>query len=179
MTFVPAVSSPCSRSTLELAPGRYELRIGAAAGDRVGSVFLDLEISDFARAPFSTSGVMVVPVPRPGDASARLEVASAARPSVRRTFGASDVVNVIWQLYQRGADRVVPVTVAMTITDDHGGIVSTTDTAFGVAQFDVEKTATWVSALPLKDLAAGEYLVTLKAMAGSRSESANVRIRIQ
>jgi VWFA-related protein len=164
-------------STLRLAPGRYELRVGAAIGDRVGSVFLDLEIPNFARAPFSTSGLMLTTNPAI-DETERLPAVGAVRPSVRRTFASVERVTAVWHLYQGGADVVQPVTVTMTMTDAQGRTVSTKDALIEAAQFDRQKSALYTSLLPLRGLAAGEYLLTMMAKAGARSETQNVRFRI-
>ena len=46
---------------LDLPPGKYQLRIAAhdPAGGNVGSVQYDLEVPDFAKAPFSMSGLVL------------------------------------------------------------------------------------------------------------------------
>ena len=46
---------------MELPPGKYQLRIAAhdPAGGNVGSVQYDLEVPDYAKAPFSMSGLVV------------------------------------------------------------------------------------------------------------------------
>jgi hypothetical protein len=165
-------------STLRLAPGRYELRIGAATGDRVGSVFLDLEIPDFARAPFSASGLTLMTRPAI-DETERLEISGAVRPSARRTFTSVEPVTAVWHLYQCGADVLQPVTVTMTMTDDQGRTVSTKDAVIEAAQFDRQKAAESRSLLPLNGLAPGQYLLTMTAKAGARSETQNVRLRIR
>ena len=50
-----------SVATLDLPPGRYQLRVAAreANGGAVGSVFTDLEVPDFSKEPLAMSGILL------------------------------------------------------------------------------------------------------------------------
>jgi VWFA-related protein len=68
-------------SELELPPGRYQLRVGAAAGIVTGSVVYDLEVPDFASGSLAMSGVGLVVGSEPTVLSLRAQRgAKAARP---------------------------------------------------------------------------------------------------
>jgi VWFA-related protein len=65
VTLVPVPGSTTADfeflSQIALAPGRYELRVGAqrTSDGAAGSVYADVDVPDFARAPLSLSGIVV------------------------------------------------------------------------------------------------------------------------
>jgi VWFA-related protein len=69
-------------SEVQLPPGRYQLRVGAAeeGADRSGSGFFDLDVPDFHTAPFTMSGVALT------------SAGAAATPSVRAQDSLKDVL---------------------------------------------------------------------------------------
>jgi VWFA-related protein len=69
-------------SEVQLPPGRYQLRVGAAeeGASRSGSGFFDLEVPDFHTAPFAMSGVAVT------------SAGAVATPSVRAKDPLGDVL---------------------------------------------------------------------------------------
>ena len=68
MTIAPATGAPIAPDLpghLPLRPGRYMLRIAATSEGRTGSVFVDIEIPDFAKDPLSASGLILHRRPAP------------------------------------------------------------------------------------------------------------------
>ena len=97
---------------MDLKPGAYELRLALhdTQSDGRGSVYADLEIPDFARAPVSLSGVLLAsngsPISAPKDALAALV---PIQPTANRVFNPREQVTVFARLYQGGRSRPVPI----------------------------------------------------------------------
>ena len=112
---------------LRLKPGVYALRCSAdsTALGVTGSVYADVEIPDFAKAPLSVSGVLLqVTPPRPAvfgasDILAGLPIA----PTTERTFTAAHHVNAFLRVYQGASTRAVPVSLALRVLDATGATV--------------------------------------------------------
>ena len=124
VTLVPAGPNRTAEyellSQMALPPGRYELRLGAVRDeDQVaGSVYADVEIPDFARAPLSLSGVLISAMPSapaaPKDAFATVV---PVVPTSRRAFDTADLVTGFLRVYQGGEAPLVPASVAVRIVD--------------------------------------------------------------
>ena len=96
---------------LTLEPGRYQIRVGAreSVGSRVGTVFYDLLVPDFRKAPLMLSGVLITA----GSAqSGMTALPDAAGPNLlpgpavsRRTFARNDTVTVFAEIYDNSSSR--------------------------------------------------------------------------
>jgi hypothetical protein len=92
-------------------PGRYTMRVAVhrATDGRHGSVYGDVEVPDFAKAPLSMSGVWLETAP--GVLAVRSEGLSALIPFVptsSRTFARSGRLNASFRVYQGGSDPLAP-----------------------------------------------------------------------
>jgi tetratricopeptide (TPR) repeat protein len=90
---------------LELAPGRYQLRVAAREGEegRRGSVFYDLQVPEFGEEDLAISGVLLTSraaafalTPSPDEV---VKALLDTPPTAARTFAANDVLTVYAEVY--------------------------------------------------------------------------------
>jgi VWFA-related protein len=174
----PDVASYEVSESIELAPGRYEIRVSAMSaklGDG-GSVYLPVEIPDFRNAP-ALGGLAIgyadgsrVPVAPRRVAPARRATGMPApprrelpfAPTLDRVFTSRDTLQVYVEGAVGGSARPV---VAVEIVDRAGKIVRAPSPSFSV----VDRIAKIVSVLPLDGLAPGAYVVRATLTDGSRA----------
>lgn len=159
-------------STLHLRPGRYELRIAAETGGRAGSVYLDVEVPDFARDEMSLSGPMVV-VGRQDAATAQ------PTPTVRRTFFRGEAVTVLTQIWQGGHSRPEPVVVSAHVRDAAGRDVWQQQSRLPIEAFATDRTTSHSVLLPLNTLPPGHYLFTLQLTRTRQSMERQIRFDVR
>jgi hypothetical protein len=108
-------------SEIALPPGRYQLRASAVeeGASRSGSVFLDLEVPEFYKAPFTMSGLALAsayasatPTVRPGDTLK--DVLPGALAAVRE-FPRNDQVALFAEFYEN-APNAPPHTIELATT---------------------------------------------------------------
>ena len=152
-------------------PGRYTMRVAVhrATDGLHGSVYADVEVPDFAKAPLSMSGVWLEIAP--GVLSVRSEGLSSLIPFVptsSRTFARSGRLNAFFRVYQGGSDPLAPVALAVRITNDRNVVLANSTGAVGVERFDVaSRAASHRFDLPLSVLEAGRYLLTFELTKGA------------
>jgi len=168
---------------MDLSPGYHELRVAvrSTALNRTGSVFADVDVPDFAKAPLSLSGVVVH---AETDASAlgtgSLVGLLAAVPTTRREFSASDRVTALLAVYQGANGPLAPVTMSTQIVNDHDAVVNTTSETLTVDRFSASgRRAEWSFELPLTRLPLGAYLLTLEATMGKVSDRRDVQFTVR
>jgi len=112
-------------SKIDLAPGRYQLRIAAreSANGRAGSVHYDLEVPDFANQPISMSGLALTSSrgarTMTVDTSKEVSKFLPLLPSVRREFGTDEVVGVFAEIYDN-VTKPHGIDIATTLRADDG-----------------------------------------------------------
>ena len=152
---------------LTLAPGRYQIRVGAreGTGGLVGTVFYDLQVPDFRKDPVMLSGLLLTAASANASFTAQPDPAAAkllAGPAMsRRTFSQNDTVSVFAEIYDnisRQQPRQVDTGVTL-ISETGQEVFSAKDsipagnwTAFGLTRD-----------IPLKNVAAGRYLLKVEA----------------
>ena len=139
------------QSRLELTAGNYQVRVAVSdpASGAVASVFSDLTVPEFDRAPLSVSGV-TVDVASPPSAS--------PVPTTRRVFRRGEQVRALLQIYQ-GTERteaIAPASMRVQIIDAKGGAVRDQSLPFTEKSF-TNRRADCVITLPIANLPAGEY----------------------
>jgi hypothetical protein len=147
-------------------PGKYEVRLSAHSSetDQRGSVYLDVDVPDFAKAKLSMSGVVLnsalslVPVAPP-----RLlnDIAPAA-PTAERSFAKGDRVSAFLKLYQ-GDGKLVLLTVKTRILDAASRTVFNESNTFAPDRFGPDRSADIHVQLPLERLLPGEHLLTFES----------------
>jgi VWFA-related protein len=158
---------------LSLPPGRYQLRYAAheSGGDKVGSVLYDLEVPDFAKAPFSMSGLVLssaagslLPTAAP---DAQLQDVLPGPPIAIRTFAQNDELALFAEIYDNETSQPHKVDITTTITTDEGKVVFKADDVRDSSELAGKRGAyLYPTRIPLKDLAPGSYV--LKVAAHSR-----------
>ena len=164
---------------IDLKPGRYELRLSTKF-DKLGSVYADIDVPDFAKEPLSMSGVLMSVTPGVAVAPAELLTPIVpVLPTTERAFARTDRVAAFLRVYQGGGAKIAPTTIAIRIVDDHDKtVIDQTDT-LGVDRFATARAADQRFALPLTELAPGEYLLTFEVTMGKATARRDVRFSIR
>jgi VWFA-related protein len=155
---------------LDLPPGRYQLRVAAhdSAGGNVGSVAYDLEVPDFGKAPFGISGVVMtspsaaaVPTLKPDE---QLKAVLPGPPVASRAFPQNEEVALFAEVYDNAGGTPHKVDITTTVTTDDGRVVFKTEEPRDSADLG-GKTGGYgfMTRIPLKDLAPGNYVLTVSA----------------
>jgi VWFA-related protein len=155
---------------LELPPGRYVLRLAAhdPAGGNVGSVQYDLEVPDFAKAPFSMSGLVLtsgagVSLPTV-KADEQLKPMLPAPPIALRAFPQNDEIALFAEVYDNAGASPHKVDISTTVTTDEGKVLFKTDEVRDSADLGGKRGGYgYTTRIPLKDLAPGSYVLKVEA----------------
>ena len=157
---------------LELAPGRYQLRIGVreSGAGAMGTVFYDLDVPDFTRTRLGMSGLLLSAPSAQRTLTAQTDQAAGkflpGSATGRRSFATSDVLSLYAEIYDNvsgGPPRRVDVTTRLI--DEAGRDVSVArDVLERGPSAPSEKSATYAVSkqLPLKDIAPGRYLLRVE-----------------
>ena len=183
---------------LTLRPGRYQLRLSALVGaqNKAGSVYYDLEVPDFQARPLSLSGLLLTSDPKPVSTdSDRIKSYVPIAPTARRTFSAADRVSAFARIYQGGqtsaaaADPARPrqsgpvlqtVQLSILVTDSQGAVRFRRTEAVAGDMFGVNDRMAEVRVdVPMRDLTAGEYLLTMEATSSRGAARRDVRFTVR
>jgi VWFA-related protein len=169
-------------SKLELDPGRYQLRFAARSAllGKSGSVYQDLEVPDFTKAPLSLSGVVLGVNPSlPSAPKDFLAAVVPVAPTTQRTFLKGHRPAAFLRVYQGGKKPPVPVTMTTTLVDERDQAVYSGTISLGSADFGVARAGDHRFDVPIDDLAPGAYLLRFEAAAGSQTASREVRFVVR
>jgi VWFA-related protein len=155
---------------LDLPPGKYQLRIAAhdSAGGNVGSVQYDLEVPDYAKVPFSMSGLVLTS----GSGSAlptvkadeQLKPILPGPPIAMRTFPQNDEVALFTEVYDNGAGTPHKVDITTTVTTDEGRVMFKTEETRDSTDLAGKRGGYgYTTRIPMKDLAPGSYVLKVEA----------------
>jgi len=158
---------------MDLPPGKYQLRIAAhePAGGNVGSLTYDLEVPDYAKAPFSMSGLVLtsgagsaLPTVRPDE---QLKPMMPGPPIALRVFPQTDEVSLFTEVYDNAGATPHKVDIITTVTTDEGQVLFKTEETRDSADLGGKRGGYgYTTRVPMKDLAPGSYV--LKVAAKSR-----------
>jgi VWFA-related protein len=158
---------------IDLPPGRYQLRIAAqeASGGNVGSLTYDLDVPDYAKAPFSMSGLVLtsgagsaLPTVR---ADEQLKPMMPGPPIALRVFPQNDEVSLFTEVYDNAGATPHKVDIITTVTTDEGKVLFKTEETRDSADLGGKRGGYgYTTRVPMKDLAPGSYV--LKVAAKSR-----------
>jgi hypothetical protein len=160
------------RSTMRLRPGHYELRIAAEVESRAGSVYLDLNVPDFERDPLSLAGPLITIDQTIG------AISTPPEPTARRTFARHESVTVITQAWE-GRGGTDPIAASARVGDAAGRTVWRQDAVLSKGAPGTSQSAVHSVALPLDQLAPGEYVFTIELARGSHVLQRHVRFTVQ
>src|SRR5712691_9923736 len=156
-------------SSLDVAPGRYQVRIAGRAvnSDTSGSVFYDLEVPEFDKQPLALSGLVLTSafarlVPTAG-AVPLLKDALPGPPTATRVFYPFDTVALFAEIYDGEATpHTLDVVTTLTAADGSIAYRSADERSTGARRGDAAGAPLVHAAqVPLKDLAPGIYTLRL------------------
>jgi VWFA-related protein len=155
---------------LQLAPGRYQLRIGGreANGGLVGSVLNDLEVPDYWKVPFAMSGLALT------SASAARTPTAAPDPELKdllpgppiavREFPTGDRLVLYTEVYDGEAAKPHGVDITTTLTADEGRVLFTTTEERKSTELEGPRGGYGYRAeVPLANVAPGLYVLQVEA----------------
>lgn len=166
---------------LALRPGRYIIRLAVQNVDSeaTGSVYTTVVVPDFVREPLSLSGLAI------GRAEGRgvggreaLSHILPFAPTTLRTFTTTDRVGALLRVHQ-GGRAPVDATVTTEVLNTVEEVVVTTTRTIPAAQFQPDAGVDHPYELPLRHLAAGEYLLRVTVTAGKQTAHRDVRFTVQ
>ena len=114
-------------SRLSLPPARYQIRVGVheSNGGAVGVVPIDLEVPDYAKAPFALSGLMVTSTGAPALVTPKpdpvLKNVFPAPPVAGRMFSPDETLGVFAELYDRSTPALHDVDLKVAVRPRTGG----------------------------------------------------------
>lgn len=168
---------------MELAPGRYELRLAAdsAALGLKGSVYCEVDVPDFSKGAVSLSGV-VLSAPTAAPAAGGVDSLASLLPVVPtslREFAAADRVLAFLRVYQGGDRPLASVVLKARIVDSRNAAALEKTETLGPSRFDSARAVDFALDLPTSTLAAGAYLLTIEATAGNTTARRDVRFSVK
>jgi VWFA-related protein len=175
------------QTRLELAPGKYQLRVAARdRGAKVGSVHYDLVVPDFLKDPLSISGLILSSaaagaVPTAG-AIPELGGVLRTPPTTARTFSASDEISVLAEIYDNQGAQAHSVDVTATLkAEGRVQVFANSETRSSKELGGARGGYGYSTRIPLKDLAPGLYVLGISAkstLGGTPAVLREVQVRI-
>src|SRR5262245_822513 len=167
---------------MDLPPGRYSMRVAAhdSAGGNVGSVLYDLDVPDYAKAPFGLSGLVLtsptsaaMPTAKGDD---QLKPVLPGPPVASRSFPQNDEISLFAEVYDTAGNTPHKVDITTTISTDEGRVLFKNDETRDSADLG-GKTGGYgfTSRVPLKEIAPGNYVLTVSAKSRVGSAQASER----
>ncbi|HKW00920.1 MAG TPA: VWA domain-containing protein [Vicinamibacterales bacterium] len=150
---------------LQLAPGRYQLRLNATskATDKSGTVYADIEVPDYTRAPLSLSAMVVggkgAPVPRTDALKDVLPII----PTAARDFAPGDNIAGFVRVFQGGDGPLGPVNMTVQVLDVNDRKLLDKAETLTAEAFSAGRVAGYQFDLPLGQLEHGPHLVSVTA----------------
>lgn len=182
----PEETNPIARcevlSEIALKPGRYQLRLAASntTRDKTGSVFIDVDVPDFAAAPLSLSGVVLDSTSAPYSApKGALKTIVPIVPTTERAFDTTDQATAFLRAYEGGKNAIVPVTLAIRISDEHDAVVFEKTETLGADAFAATRGADITFDLPLSRLKSGAHLLSFEATTAKAKAARDVVFRVK
>ena len=176
-------------SRVELAPGRYQLRLGVreSTTGALGSVNYDLEVPDFAADQISLSGMAITSsaADQTPTAKADEELARAlpAPVTTARSFSSSDTITLYVEVYDTQPTPTHRVDITTTLRAPDGVVeFQTTEDRSTEELGGVHGGFGHQALIPLGDLAPGSYILRTEARSRLASQTAaarEIQIRIE
>jgi VWFA-related protein len=178
ITPAPGSPGPDLLSHLPLPPGRYMVQLSAESDGKSGSVFVDVEVPNFAKDSLSMSGLLVERRPAAAVRDKAIAALIPVSPTTLRAFTKDDAVDVFAKVNQGGKGRLLPVKMSAKVTDARNEIVSRYDLVLEPEQFGAARGAEYRVGLPLAHLDPGDYLFEVEARSGAPLVRRTVRFSI-
>jgi hypothetical protein len=167
-------------SRLPLEPGRYQIRFAAETASQMGTVFLDVDVPDFAKAALSLSGLVLQKTPglqvAPVDALATI---IPVVPTSIRDFARTDRAATFVRVHQGGTRTLMPVTVTTRIRNDADAAVYDAATTLEADRFGAHRAADHLVDIPLGRLSPGPYVLSIEAVLAKTTQRRDLRFTIR
>jgi VWFA-related protein len=149
---------------LRLEPGRYEVRLNAAstALKQSGTVFADIEVPDFTRAPIVMSGIVFGRGAAPERRTDVLASIVPIVPTSAREFSPNEQVTAFVRLFQN-ASPAGPVAMKVMVLDINDNRVLDTTSSVAADAFATDRAAEYRLDLPLAKMQHGPHLLSITA----------------
>ena len=159
----PGASGFEAVTRLDLKPGRYHVRIGAAS-DRgtTGSVYHDLDVPDFSSPSLALSGVALHVSPTLPAATYGLGGLLLQAPTCTRVFTHAQKIQGLVRVYQQRG-QPVQVDLRMAVVDNSDRVVVEREVHLPGEAFQADGSSEWRFTLPVEELESGDYLVRVTA----------------
>jgi VWFA-related protein len=160
-------------SRAPLAPGRYQLRVGARDPQtgKAGTVFADVTVPEFTSRPLMMSGVLVSSANAQAVFTPQRDVAVekmlGGSATTQREFARSDTLAWLAEIYDNsGPKQPKRFDVSARLIDEAGrdAFVSRDTLANGESGAPKWQTFSYTGRTPLKDVAPGRYLLRVEAI---------------
>jgi VWFA-related protein len=154
-------------SLIAAKPGRHAIRIGVkhVESGQTGSVYLDVDVPDFAKRALTVTGLMLEATPAwPRTSDDRVRALIPVLPTTRRQFAPSDSVTLFFRIHQRPGRAPKEVVRTLRITNGRDEVVSSLPETIPAAAFGTSGCEQHV-VLPKSKLSPGQYLVSVELTA--------------
>jgi hypothetical protein len=161
---------------VDLPPGWYQLRtaVRCRSDGAVGSVYADVDVPDFKRAPLSLSGIVLSSPTQPSAADvARVNGIIPLVPTTVRTFGET-ILNAFVRVYLGDASPLGAVVLTATLTTDAGVEISRQEQRETAESFARDRSADATFSLPLTSVASGRLRLNVRAAGVGQAVSRDV-----
>jgi hypothetical protein len=162
----------CEISVVVPVPaGRHSLRVGIEhrPSGRSGSVYLDAVVPDSTRDRLVLTGLVLdatPPSPRRMDAAIRTLL--PAVPTLRREFQTTDQASVHFRVHQGARRSLFDVSRTIRLANEKDVLVVDQTEVIAAASFGAARSVDQRVDLPLSQLTAGRYLLTIDAREGTK-----------
>jgi VWFA-related protein len=156
-----------THSRLELAPGRYQLRVAAVlANGLVGSVHQDLEVHDFTASEPTMSDLVLTSIVAglvpTAQMDERLRKVLPAPPSAVRDFRQDEAIALFAETYEAGAAPSRGGIFSTTVRRTRGDVVFTRTDTRTAEELKQSNGGYWLQ-VPLRQFAPGDYSLRVEA----------------
>lgn len=173
------------QSRFEVPPGRYQLRVAVReSGGKIGSVYYDLVVPDFAKEPISMSGLVLTSalagsVPTAGTIP-EIKDALPGPPTAARTFSTRDELAVLAEVYDNQGPQSHRVEISASLRASDGRVAfSTSETRSSTELGGRSGGYGYTAIVPLRDLAPGLYVMRVEAKSTLEGKSATREVLVR
>ena len=153
----------------ELAPGKYQFRIGAhEPSGNGGSVFTDLDVPDFSRGSIIVAPVTLMSA-RAGRTPTSIDAAGLPKvlpgpPTAARVFSLDDTLAIYTDIYDNDLDRPHKIDIEAIVRTDDGTVAHKVSEERDSKDADKARGGyNFLAKIPLQDLRPGRYVLTVQA----------------
>jgi hypothetical protein len=174
---------------IELAPGRYTLRVGAREqnGGAIGTLSYDLDVPDFYKEPLTMSGIVLSSRAAAAKPTAApdpdLKQVLPTPPTTMREFVPADTLSAFAEVYDARGNTPHKVDITASVKQDGGRQVFSQTEERGTEELQGARGGFGYRVdVPLKDLAPGEYVFTIEArsrLSGNPTVKQDIPFRVR